>query len=82
MLTAHQGLGLTRNISESVVSCCRQPVEWLTLRLFITHMHGDHCFGITGVLRAIHAALRAGSPEGAARPDPVYIYGPPGVLAP
>lgn len=41
-------------------------------------MHGDHCFGIPGVLRSIDAALRA---AGAQSPDPVYIYGPPGAYA-
>ena len=59
-----------------------QYVSVWACRLFITHMHGDHCFGISGVLRAIDAALRARGPEGAARPDPVYIYGPPGVAYP
>jgi len=40
-------------------------------------MHGDHCFGIPGVLRTIDAALRAGPGPPA---EPIYIYGPPGKL--
>ena len=62
------------SLSHSVRSADRELRVWG--RLFITHMHGDHCFGIPGVLRAIDAARMA---CGAAGPsDPVHIYGPPG----
>lgn len=41
--------------------------------IFITHLHGDHCFGIAGGLSAIMNARR-----GTVRQkEPVYIYGPP-----
>ncbi len=41
--------------------------------IFITHLHGDHCFGIPGTLAAI-AAARVGTPLAS---EPVHIYGPP-----
>lgn len=41
--------------------------------IFITHLHGDHCFGIAGGLGAIMNARR-GTPR---EKEPVYIYGPP-----
>ena len=46
-------------------------------RIFVTHMHGDHCFGMLGVLRSIAAAAAA---SGAPRPA-VTVHGPPGVQA-
>jgi len=62
------------SLCHSVRNADRERLVWG--RLFITHMHGDHCFGIPGVLRAIDAARAA---RGAAGPsDPVHIYGPPG----
>ena len=39
-------------------------------------MHGDHCFGIPGVLRAIDAARLTCGADGVAAP--VHIFGPPG----
>ncbi|EIE27077.1 Metallo-hydrolase/oxidoreductase [Coccomyxa subellipsoidea C-169] len=44
-------------------------------KLFITHMHGDHCFGIGGLLRAVSAA-REGTPSADV---PFTVYGPPGL---
>ena len=41
--------------------------------IFITHLHGDHCFGIAGALSAIMNARRGTDRE----KEPVYIYGPP-----
>ncbi|CAL8470437.1 g9979 [Coccomyxa elongata] len=43
--------------------------------LFITHMHGDHCFGIGGLLRTVSTA-REGTPLA---DTPFHIYGPPGL---
>lgn len=44
-------------------------------KLFITHMHGDHCFGVGGMLRAVSAA-REGTPLADV---PFTVYGPPGL---
>jgi ribonuclease Z len=43
-----------------------KPIE----RILITHLHGDHCYGLPGLLSlmAIHG-----------RSDPVVIHGPPGL---
>ncbi len=46
-------------------------------RVFITHMHGDHVFGLPGLLRAISRRCQE---LAVAQPDTVRIYGPPGVL--
>ncbi|BDA44477.1 Zinc phosphodiesterase ELAC protein 1 [Coccomyxa sp. Obi] len=43
--------------------------------LFITHMHGDHCFGIGGMLRTVSTA-REGTPLA---DMPFHVYGPPGL---
>ncbi|KAH7624848.1 hypothetical protein Ndes2526B_g00215 [Nannochloris sp. 'desiccata'] len=45
----------------------------LISHIFITHLHGDHCFGIPGTLAAI-AAARVGTPLAS---EPIQIYGPP-----
>ena len=41
--------------------------------IFITHLHGDHCFGIAGMLLAIMDGRRGTDRE----KEPVYIHGPP-----
>ena len=46
-------------------------------RLLVTHMHGDHCFGIPGLLAAI-AAARAGGPLAS---ETLLVVGPPGLSA-
>lgn len=38
--------------------------------IFITHCHGDHCYGIYGFL---HSLAMQG------RKDPMHIYGPVGI---
>ena len=45
-------------------------------RIFITHLHGDHCFGIPGVLAAISAA-RAKQRTAS---EPLHMFGPPGTI--
>ena len=45
----------------------------LVSHIFITHLHGDHCFGIAGMLLAIMNGRRGTDRE----KEPVYIYGPP-----
>eukprot|EP00192_Tetraselmis_astigmatica_P003287 CAMPEP_0117666794 /NCGR_PEP_ID=MMETSP0804-20121206/10580_1 /TAXON_ID=1074897 /ORGANISM="Tetraselmis astigmatica, Strain CCMP880" /LENGTH=597 /DNA_ID=CAMNT_0005474391 /DNA_START=22 /DNA_END=1815 /DNA_ORIENTATION=- len=43
----------------------------------ITHMHGDHCFGLPGLLGFISAHK---SRQHEADRTPLYIYGPPGIF--
>lgn len=43
--------------------------------LFITHMHGDHCFGVGGLIAAVCEARLGGPLQG----EPLRIYGPPEV---
>lgn len=45
-------------------------------RVLVTHMHGDHCFGVPGMLAAISTA-RAGGPLTS---ETLLIVGPPGTL--
>eukprot|EP00899_Mesostigma_viride_P010279 jgi/Mesvir1/19252/Mv06961-RA.1 len=42
-------------------------------RVFVTHLHGDHVFGIPGLLCSISNSRPASAT------DPVYLYGPPGL---
>ena len=56
----------------------RSQIDMLQIRhICVTHMHGDHCFGIPGLLTALSYA-KAGDPE--QEQTPLYIYGPPGVF--
>lgn len=43
----------------------------------LTHMHGDHCFGLPGLLEALTLLKRA---QPVAEVQPIYVYGPPGVF--
>ena len=44
-------------------------------RIFITHLHGDHCFGLPGLLTLIDQRRQGSDMAG----EPVYVVGPPGV---
>ncbi|EXX89814.1 ribonuclease Z [Paenibacillus darwinianus] len=49
----------------------RTPVKLSKLeRIFITHLHGDHTFGLPGLLSS--RAFAGGT-------SPVWVYGPPGI---
>jgi ribonuclease Z len=53
-------------------------------RIFVTHCHGDHVFGLPGVIAAVSAARASSIASGTAAHDvdaPVHVYGPPGVGA-
>ena len=53
------------------IAFMRSGLRWnKKMRLFITHMHGDHCIGILGLLQTM-------SMQG--RTLPLEIYGPPGI---
>ena len=43
--------------------------------LFVTHLHGDHCFGIPGLLRSV-SSTREGTPLAT---ETFRIFGPPGL---
>jgi ribonuclease Z len=45
----------------------------LVSHIFVTHLHGDHCFGVMGALEAIGAARRGTPLEG----QPLHVWGPP-----
>ena len=43
--------------------------------IFVTHLHGDHCFGIPGLLRSVSDS-RVGTPL---ERETFRIFGPPGL---
>ncbi|KAG2452691.1 hypothetical protein HYH02_002923 [Chlamydomonas schloesseri] len=45
--------------------------------IFITHMHGDHCFGLGAALALLDGAKAAHQPDPARRRH--HVYGPPGL---
>ncbi|GLI59098.1 hypothetical protein VaNZ11_000927 [Volvox africanus] len=45
--------------------------------IFITHLHGDHCFGVAAALAVLDRAKAAGQPDPARRRH--HLYGPPGL---
>lgn len=44
-------------------------------RVLVTHLHGDHCFGLPGMLTLADEARRGTAHEG----RPIHVVGPPGV---
>ena len=42
----------------------------------VTHLHGDHCFGLAGVLNQISTSRAA---RGVLREEPLMVFGPPGI---
>lgn len=42
------------------------------MKIFITHMHGDHCVGLLGLLQTMSMLNRS---------NPLSVYGPPGLLS-
>lgn len=40
------------------------------MRIFVTHMHGDHCIGILGLIQTMSLNRRT---------EPLEVYGPPGI---
>jgi ribonuclease Z len=44
-------------------------------KVFITHLHGDHCFGLCGLLQSVSRS-REGTPLAGA---PFTVFGPPGL---
>ena len=53
------------------ISFLRSGLGWnKKMRIFITHLHGDHCVGILGLLQTM--AMRG-------RSEPLEIYGPAGI---
>ena len=48
-------------------------------RIFITHMHGDHIFGLPGLICALSGSRAELRRVHGREPDPLYITGPPGI---
>lgn len=55
----------------SQVSYLRSGLGWnKKMKIFVTHMHGDHCIGILGLLQTMTLQHRT---------EPIEIYGPDGI---
>ena len=42
----------------------------------VTHLHGDHCFGLAGVLNQVSTSRAA---RGVLKEEPLLVFGPPGI---
>ncbi|KAJ3099627.1 hypothetical protein HK100_004855 [Physocladia obscura] len=49
-------------------------------RVFLTHLHGDHCFGLPGLLCTAGAVVRVADAADSVA-APIHVYGPRGVRA-
>ena len=56
----------------------RANIDPVSIRgIFISHLHGDHCFGLPGMIELISQRHAAAGPS---RPPPaLQVYGPPGI---
>ena len=53
------------------VSYLKSGLGWnKKMKIFVTHMHGDHCIGILGLLQTMTLQHRT---------EPIEIYGPDGI---
>ena len=48
-------------------------------KIFVTHMHGDHIFGLPGLICAISGTRTAHSKAHRTKAEPLHIIGPPGI---
>lgn len=48
-------------------------------KIFVTHMHGDHIFGLPGLICAISGTRTAHSKVHRTKAEPLHIIGPPGI---
>jgi ribonuclease Z len=48
-------------------------------KIFVTHMHGDHIFGLPGLICAISGTRTAHSKVHGTKAEPLHIIGPPGI---
>ncbi|MGA2573595.1 MAG: ribonuclease Z [Candidatus Methanomethylicaceae archaeon] len=58
------GEGTQRQMMKAGASLCRR------MRIFITHLHGDHIFGLPGMIQTMNLLNRV---------HPLEVYGPPGL---
>jgi ribonuclease Z len=58
------GEGTQRQMAKVGASVCKR------MRIFITHMHGDHIFGLPGMIQTMNLLNRV---------HPLEVYGPPGL---